>query len=341
MKIIKEEKDTLLSIYNKRIKNSEQTEIEMSIKNTEEKNKEKLLNIKNEVKAKEIEFKELENKLKEQRNIYSNYMTMINSIKNKIKDAKYLKFGGGEDNKINYEEEIEKEQKNVEEEEKKLAKEENEYKKIVKKNEREIKRLSILILEKKILLKNKRDNIRRQELSMKKRGNNGGTGGIFGNIQVIKVKGEENEEDLEEEKIKQNGFFLTENPNMINKKKKVEVVNNDINGGEINKKEENGNDKGDTGMERKRNSKIDFKKEKEDNEFNIDLNSEEHENNNNSQIENEKKSEKDDDDVDNHLENDLDNLSGFIIGEKNGLNENNDNENLMIKSNNFINSKID
>ena len=159
MKSIKAENDTLLSIYKNRIKNSEQTEIEINIKNTEEKNKEKLLNIKNEVKLKEIKFKELENKLKEQRNIYSNYMTMINSIKNKIKDAKYLKIEGGEENKINYNEEIEKEQKNIEEEEKKLTKEENEYKKLVKKNDREINRLSILILEKKILLKNKRDNI--------------------------------------------------------------------------------------------------------------------------------------------------------------------------------------
>ena len=118
MRSIKAENDTLLSIYKNRIKNSEQTEIEINIKNTEEKNKEKLLNIKNEVKLKEIKFKELENKLKEQRNIYSNYMTMINSIKNKIKDAKYLKIEGGEENKINYNEEIEKEQKNIEEEEK-------------------------------------------------------------------------------------------------------------------------------------------------------------------------------------------------------------------------------
>ena len=343
MKSIKSENDTLLSIYKNRIKNTEQTEIEINIKNTEEKNKEKLLNIKNEVKLKEIKFKELENKLKEQRNIYSNYMTMINSIKNKIKDAKYLKIEGGEENKINYNEEIEKEQKNIEEEEKKLNKEENEYKKLVKKNDREINRLSILILEKKILLKNKRDNIRRQELGIRKKGNNESTGeDIFGNIKTIKLrKDNENEGDLEDEEIKQNGFFLTEGPSVVKNKKNVEIITTDINGGKNKAEEENGNYRNNNGMEKKRNSKSDIKKENEENEFNIDINSDENESQNDSEIENEKKSEKYDDDIDNHLENDLDNLSDIIIGEKNGLNENKDNENHLIKSNNFINSKID
>ena len=345
MRSIKAENDTLLSIYKNRIKNSEQTEIEINIKNTEEKNKEKLLNIKNEVKLKEIKFKELENKLKEQRNIYSNYMTMINSIKNKIKDAKYLKIEGGEENKINYNEEIEKEQKNIEEEEKKLTKEENEYKKLVKKNDREINRLSILILEKKILLKNKRDNIRRQELGIRKKGNNETAGeDIFGNIKTIKFrKDNENEGDLEDEEIKQNGFFLTEGPAVDKNKKKVEIITTDINGGK-NKEEENGNYRNNNGMEKKRNSKLDIKKENEENEFNIDINSDENESQNDSEIENEKKSEKYDDDIDNHLENDLENLSGFILSEKNGIGEKQSNtkeSNKTIKSNNFINSKID
>ena len=50
MKTIKEENDTLLSIYNSRIKNSEYHVIEMSIKNTEENNTKKLNDIKNELK---------------------------------------------------------------------------------------------------------------------------------------------------------------------------------------------------------------------------------------------------------------------------------------------------
>ena len=121
MENIKTENNTLLSIYKTRIKNSEQTEIELSIKNTEEMKRNQLTDLKKEIKVKEIKFKELEYKLKEQRNNYSNLMTMINTIKNKITEAKFLKYENNDIKKVNYDEEIEKEQKAIEEEEKKLA----------------------------------------------------------------------------------------------------------------------------------------------------------------------------------------------------------------------------
>jgi hypothetical protein len=233
MKNIKLENDTLLTICNSRIKNTQQAEIEISIKNTEENNKEKLINIKKEIKKKEIKFKELEYKLKEQRNNYSDLMNMINSIKGKIKDAKFLKYSNNENNTINYEEEIEKEQKNIEEEEKKLAQEENEFKKIYNKNEREINRLSTLILEKKILFKNKRDNIRRQELNMKKR-NNDKNKNSNSDDNIM-----DEEEEKEEDEKAQNGFFLTENANIVKKNNNEKIK--DVNGGVTGMKNENEN----------------------------------------------------------------------------------------------------
>ena len=168
MENLKIENNTLLSIFKTKIKNSEQTEIELSIKNTEEMKKHQILDLKKEIKIKEIKYKELEYKLKEQRKNYSNLMININMIKNKITEAKYLKYENNDIQKIDYKEEIEKEQKNIEEEEKKITQEENEYKKICNKNEREINRLTTLILEKKIFFKRKKDNIRKQEIFMKK-----------------------------------------------------------------------------------------------------------------------------------------------------------------------------
>ena len=91
MENLKIENNTLLSIFKTKIKNSEQNEIELSIKNTEEMKKHQIMGLKKEIKIKEIKYKELEYKLKEQRKNYSNLMININMIKNKITEAKYLK----------------------------------------------------------------------------------------------------------------------------------------------------------------------------------------------------------------------------------------------------------
>ena len=336
MENIKTENNTLLSIYNTRIKNSEQTEIELSIKNTEEMKRNQIMDLKKEIKTKEIKYKELEYKLKEQRNDYSKLMTMINTIKNKITEAKFLKYENNDNKKVNYDEEIEKEQKNIEEEEKRLAQKENEYKKICNKNDREINRLTTLILEKKIFFKNKKDNIRRQELFMKKSQN--------GNFKTIEMKDDENiYEEKEDEKI-QNGFFLTEQTNINNNKNKnekennnIEEINTDINGGEMNIDQENGKIDLDT------NKHFNHKNKKESKKIEINKKNKDISNNNDNNIILENKPEKNFNNIDNHLDNDLENLSGFILSEKNGIGEIQfeDKKNNMIKSNNFINSKID
>ena len=336
MENIKTENNTLLSIYNTRIKNSEQTEIELSIKNTEEMKRNQIMDLKKEIKIKEIKYKELEYKLKEQRNDYSKLMTMINTIKNKITEAKFLKYENNDNKKVNYDEEIEKEQKNIEEEEKRLTQEENEYKKICNKNDREINRLTTLILEKKIFFKNKKDNIRRQELFMKKSQN--------GNYKTIEMKDDENiYEEKEDEKI-QNGFFLTEQTNINNNKNKnekennnIEEINTDINGGEMNIDQENGK------IDLDNNKHFNHKNKKESKKIEINKKNKDISNNNDNNIILENKPEKNFNNIDNHLDNDLENLSGFILSEKNGIGEIQfeDKKNNMIKSNNFINSKID
>ena len=336
MEKIKTENNTLLSIYNTRIKNSEQTEIELSIKNTEEMKRNQIMDLKKEIKIKEIKYKELEYKLKEQRNDYSNLMTMINTIKNKITEAKFLKYENNDNKKVNYDEEIEKEQKNIEEEEKRLTQEENEYKKICNKNDREINRLTTLILEKKIFFKNKKDNIRRQELFLKKSQN--------GNYKTIEMKDEGNIYDEKEDENIQNGFFLTEQTNINNDMNKIEKENNneeiitDINGGEINVGQENGK------IDLDNNNKyFKHKNKKESKKFEINKKNKDNSNNNDNNIILENRSEKNVNNIDNHLDYDLENLSGFILSEKNGIGEIQfeDKENNIIKSNNFINSKID
>ena len=338
MEKIKTENNTLLSIYNTRIKNSEQTEIELSIKNTEEMKRNQIMDLKKEIKTKEIKYKELEYKLKEQRNDYSNLMTMINTIKNKITEAKFLKYENNDNKKVNYDEEIEKEQKNIEEEEKRLAQKENEYKKICNKNDREINRLTTLILEKKIFFKNKKDNIRRQELFMKKSQN--------GNYKTIEMKDDENIYDEKEDENIQNGFFLTEQTNINNDKKKnekennnIEEINTDINGGEINVGQENGK----IDLDNNNNKYYNHKSKKESKKFENNKKNKDISNNNDNNINLENRSEKNANNIDNHLDNDLENLSGFILSEKNGIGEIQfeNKENNIIKSNNFINSKMD
>lgn len=305
MQNIDKENKTLKSIYNSKIKGIDNNEIEISIKNSEEKNKENIINIKNEIKNKEKQYRDLQIKLKEQRGNYSKLMFMINSIKNKIKDIKYLKNENISDKKIDYDDEIKNEEKNVEEEQKKFTQEEIEYKKVFNKNEKEINRLSNLILEKKNSYKIKINDKKKKEINMKK------------NININRKEYSENKKDnvdnipnednnkinISDENIKieennemnrGNTFFLTEQNvySNNNTKSNIEKLSRDL-------KETNNNIKKNNINEEKSNL-INQKLE--------------------------------------YNENDLKNLSGLIIGEDGLMDKSNDGKesNIMIKSNNFL-----
>lgn len=305
MQNIDKENKTLKSIYNSKIKGIDNNEIEISIKNSEEKNKENIINIKNEIKNKEKQYRDLQIKLKEQRGNYSKLMFMINSIKNKIKDIKYLKNENISDKKIDYDDEIKNEEKNVEEERKKFTQEEIEYKKVFNKNEKEINRLSNLILEKKNSYKIKINDKKKKEINMKK------------NININRKEYSENKKDnvdnipnednnkinISDENIKieennemnrGNTFFLTEQNvySNNNTKSNIEKLSRDL-------KETNNNIKKNNINEEKSNlinQKVEYN------------------------------------------ENDLKNLSGLIIGEDGLMDKSNDGKesNIMIKSNNFL-----
>ena len=305
MQNIDKENKTLKSIYNSKIKGIDNNEIEISIKNSEEKNKENIINIKNEIKNKEKQYRDLQIKLKEQRGNYSKLMFMINSIKNKIKDIKYLKNENISDKKIDYDDEIKNEEKNVEEERKKFTQEEIEYKKVFNKNEKEINRLSNLILEKKNSYKIKINDKKKKEINMKK------------NININRKEYSENKKDnvdnipnednnkinISDENIKieennemnrGNTFFLTEQNvySNNNTKSNIEKLSRDL-------KETNNNIKKNNINEEKYNlinQKVEYN------------------------------------------ENDLKNLSGLIIGEDGLMDKSNDGKesNIMIKSNNFL-----
>ena len=305
MQNIDKENKTLKSIYNSKIKGIDNNEIEISIKNSEEKNKENIINIKNEIKNKEKQYRDLQIKLKEQRGNYSKLMFMINSIKNKIKDIKYLKNENISDKKIDYDDEIKNEEKNVEEEQKKFTQEEIEYKKVFNKNEKEINRLSNLILEKKNSYKIKINDKKKKEINMKK------------NININRKEYSENKKDnvdnipnednnkinISDENIKieennemnrGNTFFLTEQNvySNNNTKSNIEKLSRDL-------KETNNNIKKNNINEEKSNiinQKVEYN------------------------------------------ENDLKNLSGLIIGEDGLMDKSNDGKesNIMIKSNNFL-----
>ena len=305
MQNIDKENKTLKSIYNSKIKGIDNNEIEISIKNSEEKNKENIINIKNEIKNKEKQYRDLQIKLKEQRGNYSKLMFMINSIKNKIKDIKYLKNENISDKKIDYDDEIKNEEKNVEEEQKKFTQEEIEYKKVFNKNEKEINRLSNLILEKKNSYKIKINDKKKKEINMKK------------NININRKEYSENKKDnvdnipnednnkinISDENIKieennemnrGNTFFLTEQNAYSNNntKSNIEKLSRDL-------KETNNNIKKNNINEEKSNlinQKVEYN------------------------------------------ENDLKNLSGLIIGEDGLMDKSNDGKesNIMIKSNNFL-----
>ncbi len=305
MQNIDKENKTLKSIYNSKIKGIDNNEIEISIKNSEEKNKENIINIKNEIKNKEKQYRDLQIKLKEQRGNYSKLMFMINSIKNKIKDIKYLKNENISDKKIDYDDEIKNEEKNVEEERKKFTQEEIEYKKVFNKNEKEINRLSNLILEKKNSYKIKINDKKKKEINMKK------------NININRKEYSENKKDnvdnipnednnkinISDENIKieennemnrGNTFFLTEQNAYSNNntKSNIEKLSRDL-------KETNNNIKKNNINEEKSNlinQKVEYN------------------------------------------ENDLKNLSGLIIGEDGLMDKSNDGKesNIMIKSNNFL-----
>ena len=326
MQNIDEENKTLKSIYNSKIKGIDNNEIEISIKNSEEKNKENIINIKNEIKSKEKEYKELQIKLKEQRSNYSKLMFMINSIKNKIKDIKYLKNENISNKKIDYNDEIKNEEKNIEEEQKKFTLEEIEYKKVFNKNEKEINRLSKLILEKKNSFKNKRNDKRKKEINMKK------------NLNVNRKEYFENKEDIfdnipkkvKENEIKKNEDNILQNNNKINisdENIKIEE-NNEMNRGntffltEQNIYNFNNNNKSNI-------EKLSRDLKEINNNINKDNIDEEKYNLINQKLE--------------YNENDLKNLSGLIIGEDGLMDKPNDDKksNTLIKSNNFLINDID
>jgi len=314
MQNIDKENKTLKSIYNSKIKGIDNNEIEISIKNSEEKNKENIINIKNEIKNKEKEYKELQNKLKEQRDNYSKLMHMINSIKNKIKDLKYLKNENISDKKIDYNDEIKNEEKNVEEEQKKFTLEEIEYKKVYNKNEKEINRLSNLILEKKNLYKIKRNDKRKKEINLKKNKEY-----IFDNIP----------KKIKENEIKKNEDSIYETSNKINiidENIKIEENNEMNRGNAFFLTEQN--------VYNNNNTKSNIEK------LSRDLK----EINNNIKINNldEEKSNLINQKLD-YNENDLKNLSGLIIGEDGLMDKSNDDKksNNMIKSNNFLINDIE
>ena len=306
MQNIDKENKTLKSIYNSKIKGIDNNEIEISIKNSEEKNKENIINIKNEIKSKEKEYRELQIKLKEQRGNYSKLMFMINSIKNKIKDIKYLKNENISDKKIDYNDEIKNEEKNIEEEQKKFTLEEIDYKKVFNKNEKEINRLSNLILEKKNSYKNKINDKRKKEINMKKNLNLNKKEYFENKKDILDYNPNEDNDQKTNNKIEENNemnrgntFFLTEQNvySNNNTKSNIEKLSRDL-------KETNNNIKKNNINEEKSNL-INQKSE--------------------------------------YNENDLKNLSGLIIGEDGQMDKSNDGKesNIMIKSNNFLINNID
>ena len=306
MQNIDKENKTLKSIYNSKIKGIDNNEIEISIKNSEERNKENIINIKNEIKSKEKEYRELQIKLKEQRGNYSKLMFMINSIKNKIKDIKYLKNENISDKKIDYNDEIKNEEKNIEEEQKKFTLEEIDYKKVFNKNEKEINRLSNLILEKKNSYKNKINDKRKKEINMKKNLNLNKKEYLENKKDILDYNPNEDNDQKTNNKIEENNemnrgntFFLTEQNvySNNNTKSNIEKLSRDL-------KETNNNIKKNNINEEKSNL-INQKSE--------------------------------------YNENDLKNLSGLIIGEDGQMDKSNDGKesNIMIKSNNFLINNID
>ena len=306
MQNIDKENKTLKSIYNSKIKGIDNNEIEISIKNSEEKNKENIINIKNEIKSKEKEYRELQIKLKEQRGNYSKLMFMINSIKNKIKDIKYLKNENISDKKIDYNDEIKNEEKNIEEEQKKFTLEEIDYKKVFNKNEKEINRLSNLILEKKNSYKNKINDKRKKEINMKKNLNLNKKEYLENKKDILDYNPNEDNDQKTNNKIEENNemnrgntFFLTEQNvySNNNTKSNIEKLSRDL-------KETNNSIKKNNINEEKSNL-INQKSE--------------------------------------YNENDLKNLSGLIIGEDGQMDKSNDGKesNIMIKSNNFLINNID
>ena len=306
MQNIDKENKTLKSIYNSKIKGIDNNEIEISIKNSEERNKENIINIKNEIKSKEKEYRELQIKLKEQRGNYSKLMFMINSIKNKIKDIKYLKNENISDKKIDYNDEIKNEEKNIEEEQKKFTLEEIDYKKVFNKNEKEINRLSNLILEKKNAYKNKINVKRKKEINMKKNLNLNKKEYFENKKDILDYNQNEDNDQKTNNKIEENNemnrgntFFLTEQNvySNNNTKSNIEKLSRDL-------KETNNNIKKNNINEEKSNL-INQKSE--------------------------------------YNENDLKNLSGLIIGEDGQMDKSNDGKesNIMIKSNNFLINNID
>ena len=306
MQNIDKENKTLKSIYNSKIKGIDNNEIEISIKNSEEKNKENIINIKNEIKSKEKEYRELQIKLKEQRGNYSKLMFMINSIKNKIKDIKYLKNENISDKKIDYNDEIKNEEKNIEEEQKKFTLEEIDYKKVFNKNEKEINRLSNLILEKKNSYKNKINDKRKKEINMKKNLNLNKKEYFENKKDILDYNPNEDNDQKTNNKIEENNemnrgntFFLTEQNvySNNNTKSNIEKLSRDL-------KETNNSIKKNNINEEKSNL-INQKSE--------------------------------------YNENDLKNLSGLIIGEDGQMDKSNDGKesNIMIKSNNFLINNID
>ena len=306
MQNIDKENKTLKSIYNSKIKGIDNNEIEISIKNSEERNKENIINIKNEIKSKEKEYRELQIKLKEQRGNYSKLMFMINSIKNKIKDIKYLKNENISDKKIDYNDEIKNEEKNIEEEQKKFTLEEIDYKKVFNKNEKEINRLSNLILEKKNSYKKKINDKRKKEINMKKNLNLNKKEYLENKKDILDYNPNEDNDQKTNNKIEENNemnrgntFFLTEQNvySNNNTKSNIEKLSRDL-------KETNNNIKKNNINEEKSNL-INQKSE--------------------------------------YNENDLKNLSGLIIGEDGQMDKSNDGKesNIMIKSNNFLINNID
>ena len=306
MQNIDKENKTLKSIYNSKIKGIDNNEIEISIKNSEERNKENIINIKNEIKSKEKEYRELQIKLKEQRGNYSKLMFMINSIKNKIKDIKYLKNENISDKKIDYNDEIKNEEKNIEEEQKKFTLEEIDYKKVFNKNEKEINRLSNLILEKKNSYKNKINDKRKKEINMKKNLNLNKKEYFENKKDILDYNPNEDNDQKTNNKIEENNemnrgntFFLTEQNvySNNNTKSNIEKLSRDL-------KETNNSIKKNNINEEKSNL-INQKSE--------------------------------------YNENDLKNLSGLIIGEDGQMDKSNDGKesNIMIKSNNFLINNID
>ena len=351
MEKLKLENDTLLYIYDSGVKNNEQKEIEVNLKNIEEKNKEKLLNIRNEIRFKEISFKELNNKLKEKRNNYSKLINNINIFKSKIKEAKYLKFACNYKyyKKLNFDEEIEKEQKRINDEEKKFFEEEKDYKKKIKQNEKEINRLNSLILEKKNFLKKKKDNIRNQEIytknkkSVVKNKNNFDDKNKINSLKEENIKNEEiiSQEEEKEVEIKRNNiFFVTEQTNKdMDNKDILGEISIILKGGEISihKKIENtienedrldnNNNLGYIDERIKENGKKELNIKDEDKAFNID---------NKSNLESNLENYENDN---NNFENDLENLSCLILSEKSEIQEKKNSDeknNNMVKSNNFI-----